>query len=345
MHSIFAIDGGLSLAARGATTGGGFGFNLSRHSRTGQEARQSSGCVIAGFGGGRSGWTTATTRALGNLRRRSSFRRRLRNDFDRRGLSLFGGFSGDVCGLAFSLVFARTFALAVEAIVALLATALPALAAGFAASAVLALGARLTIIAAFAGLIAVAALLVTVTIPIAGLILIAITVAVLIPILVAVTRLITVAVAIGIARLIALFGANGGFLSGAVRGLLGGQEGGGLCAGFVFEIDVEALVRQFARGDVREGPLRLKRAQDAVIVFGVLLVVFSQNPVAGRRGVAGQLLIPLIDGLGVAPDLDVLGALRVPRTIRIGVVGVIRARLVPIASALTLHALEISHAR
>ena len=131
----------------------------------------------------------------------------------------------------------------------------------------------------------------------------------------------------------------------AIRRLLRRHEGCGLGAGFVFEIDVEALVRQFARGDVGEGALGLKRAQNPVIVFGVLLVVLGQHPVAAGRRVTGQLLIALINGLGVAADLDVFGPLRIPRTIRIGVVGVIGARLVPIASALTLHALEISHSR
>lgn len=344
MYLVFAVGGGLDLAAGRTATWRDFTLSLGWDGRTRQEAWQSGGRIVVGFRGGDSGGrTAATTRALNNLRRRSGFRCSIGDDFNRRGRSLFIGFSGDVCSLAFNLIFARTFALAVETIVALLTTALPALAAGFTASAVLAIGARLAIIAAFTGLITITILLVT--IPVAGLILIAITVAVLIPVLVAVTRLITVAVAIGFARLVALFGARCGFLRGAVCGLLGGQEGGGLGAGFVFEIDVEALVRQFARGDVREGPLRLERAQDAVIVFGVLLIVFSQNPVAARRGVTRQLLVAFVNGLGVAPDLDVLGALRVPRTIRIGVVGVRRPRLVPIASALTLHALEISHAR
>src|SRR5690606_17094641 len=62
--------------------------------------------------------------------------------------------------------------------------------------------------------------------------------------------------------------------------LLGGEEGGGLGAGFVLEIDVEALADLFALGDVLERPLGLKGAQHAEIVLGVLQVVFRQHPVA-----------------------------------------------------------------
>ena len=161
----------------------------------------------------------------------------------------------------------------------------------------------------------------------------AILVAILVPALVAV------------AVLVALFGAVGRFLGLALGGLLGGQEGGGLGAGFVLEVDVEALVRLLARGDVREGPLRLERAQDAVIVLGVLLIVFGQHPVAAGGRIAGQLLIALVHGLGVAADLDVLGTLGVPGPVGIGVVRVVRPRLVAVAPTLTLHALEISHSR
>ena len=98
----------------------------------------------------------------------------------------------------------------------------------------------------------------------------------------------------------------------AVGGLLRGEEGGGLGPRLVLEIDVIALVGQFARGDLADRPLRLQGAQDAEIVFGVLEVVLGQNPVTRRTGVAGQLLVALVDGLGVAADLDVLGTLRVP---------------------------------
>src|SRR5690606_2980645 len=98
-----------------------------------------------------------------------------------------------------------------------------------------------------------------------------------------------------------------------------------------------------ALGDFLERPLRLKRAQNPEIVLGVLQIVLRQNPVAGRGRVPRQLLIALIDGLGVAAHLDVLGALRVPGTVRIGAVALIAG--LPVAPALALHALEISHRR
>src|SRR5690606_939125 len=132
-------------------------------------------------------------------------------------------------------------------------------------------------------------------------------------------------------------------LGGALGlGLLGGEDGGGLGARLVLEVDVEALSGQLALGDLGHRPRRLQGAQNAEIVLGVLGVVLGENAVAGGGGVARQLHVALIDGLRVAANLDVLGALGVPRTVRIGGVGVAAARL-PVASALTLHALEISH--
>jgi len=129
-------------------------------------------------------------------------------------------------------------------------------------------------------------------------------------------------------------------------GLLGGEEGGGLGPGLVLEIDVIALVGQFARGDLRHRTLRLQGAQDAEIVFGVLHVVFGQHPVAAGGRIAAELLIALIDRLGVAADLDVLRALGIPRPVRIAAVGVAgTAAGLSVAPALTLHALEISHIR
>ena len=204
-----------------------------------------------------------------------------------------------------------------EAAGALLAPALPALAAAFAATAAFAFGASLTLFGvAVLALGPLGAFLTGAFLAFAALLLGA---------FLALTLLLR-PVGLG------LFG-----------GLLSGDEGGGLSARLVFEVDVEALVRQLARGDVGEGLLRLERPQHAIIVLGVLLVVFGQHPVAGGRGVARQLLIALVHGLRVAADLDVLGPLRVPRTVRIGVVGVVGAAGLPVASALTLHALEVSH--
>ncbi len=94
--------------------------------------------------------------------------------------------------------------------------------------------------------------------------------------------------------------------------MLSSDDRGGLSARFVLEIDVEPLASQFALGDLADRALRLKRAQDAEIVFGVLGVVLGQNAVASGCGVARQLHIAFVDGLGVAPDLDVLGTLRIP---------------------------------
>ena len=152
-----------------------------------------------------------------------------------------------------------------------------------------------------------------------------------------------------LARLLRALGGLGvagvALLLDAVGGLLRGEEGGGLGPRLVLEIDVIALVGQFARGDLADRPLRLEGAQDAEIVFGVLEVVLGQNPVARRTGVAGQLLVALVDGLGVAADLDVLGTLRVPRTVGVRRIGIAATAATgfPVATALTLHALEISH--
>ena len=81
-------------------------------------------------------------------------------------------------------------------------------------------------------------------------------------------------------------------------------------------------------------------------MLGVLEVVLTQHPVAGRIRVAGQLLVLLEDVLGVAAHLHAVGAVRIESSI-----GVVRLRLAaaaaaattPIAPALALHTLEISH--
>jgi hypothetical protein len=81
-------------------------------------------------------------------------------------------------------------------------------------------------------------------------------------------------------------------------------------------------------------------------MLGVLKIVLSEDPVAGRRGVTGKLLVLLEDVLGVAADLDALWPVGVERSI-----GVLSLRLAAsaastataIATALTLHTLEISH--
>jgi len=79
-------------------------------------------------------------------------------------------------------------------------------------------------------------------------------------------------------------------------------------------------------------------------VFGVLEIVLRQDPVAGRRRVAGELLVLLENVLGVAPHLDAVGAVRIEGAVRVVLLGLVPAASA-IASALTLHALEISHMR
>src|SRR5690606_8214136 len=116
-------------------------------------------------------------------------------------------------GLAFTLIV-------LEAAVALLAAALPALAAAFATAALAALAVR------------------------AG------------------VRALAVTVAIGLA--FGAFGLTAGFVfQTALLSLLGGDDGGGLGARLVLEVDVEALAGLFALRDLADRALGLKRAQDA----------------------------------------------------------------------------------
>src|SRR5690606_13002734 len=134
--------------------------------------------------------------------------------------------------LARRRIFARgrsvAFAFIVlEAAVALLTPALPALPARFAAAALAAFG---------VGAI-VRSLAVTVTVTVA----------------IAVTVAVGLAVgALGLAARLVFYT--------ALLGLLSGDDRGGLSARFVLEIDVEALARQFALGDLADRALRLKRA-------------------------------------------------------------------------------------
>ena len=76
-------------------------------------------------------------------------------------------------------------------------------------------------------------------------------------------------------------------------------------------------------------------------MLGVLEEVLGKDAVAGGGGVAGQLLVALEDGLGVAADLDPLGAVGLQGPVRIVLLRL--ATGAAIATALTLHALEISH--
>jgi hypothetical protein len=125
-----------------------------------------------------------------------------------------------------------------------------------------------------------------------------------------------------------------------VRGLL-------FAAAVVFrrlglEVDVEAGGILVAAEDLRDRPVRLHGAKGAEVVFGVLQVVLREHPVAGRRRVAGELLVALEDGLGGAADLHIVRSVRLERAIGV-VLGLAPAATAAIAAALTLHTLEISH--
>ena len=89
-------------------------------------------------------------------------------------------------------------------------------------------------------------------------------------------------------------------------------------------------------------PLRLKGAQQAEIMFGVLQIVLTQHPVAGGVRIPGELLVLLEDVLRVAAHLHAFGAVGIE-----GPIGVLwlPAATAPIAPSLALHTLEISHVR
>jgi hypothetical protein len=139
-----------------------------------------------------------------------------------------------------------------------------------------------------------------------------------------------------------------GGLAGFRRGRVCGF---GLSLGaFVLKIDVEARGEMVAAEDFAGGSRRLHGAQQAEIVFGVLQVVLAEDPIAGRRGVSGELLVFLEDVLGVAADLRALGAVGVKRPIGVLSLGLAAAAAAAatsatatIPAALTLHTLEISH--
>src|SRR5262249_14087951 len=141
-----------------------------------------------------------------------------------------------------------------------------------------------------------------VAIPVAALVAV-VAIAVPIPVPGPVVAVLPVAVA-GLAAFARLAGGRGraAFSGGLVGGL-----GLGL-GGLVLEVDVEAGGELVAAEDLGSGPLRLHGAQQAEIVLCVLQVILGQHPVAGRRGVAGELLVLFEHVLGVAPHLDAFGA-------------------------------------
>ncbi len=118
---------------------------------------------------------------------------------------------------------------------------------------------------------------------------------------------------------------------------------------FVLEIDVEAGDELVAADNLRKRSLRLHGAHHPEVMLGVLKVVFRYHPVAGGMRVAGKLLIFLIDVLGSAANFDAVGTIGIKRAI--GVVlrsspssATTATSAIAVASALTLHSLEISHA-
>src|SRR5690606_11349055 len=153
----------------------------------------------------------------------------------------------------------------------------------------------------------------------------------------AVVALAVVAVTAAFGALLAAFAIGLGRLGGFLRLCVSG----GLGAALVLEIDVEAGGELIAAEDFAGRPLRLHGAQQSEVVLGVLQVVFGQHPVARRTRVTGQLLVFLEHVLGVAAHLHAVGP--------VGVEGPVRVLLwlapaaAPVAAALTLHTLEISH--
>ena len=78
-------------------------------------------------------------------------------------------------------------------------------------------------------------------------------------------------------------------------------------------------------------------------MFGVLLIAFGQHPVAGGQGVARQLLVLLEDVLRGAPNLDAFGSIGFESAVGVLLRLAAAASATPIAAALPLHTLEISH--
>ena len=133
------------------------------------------------------------------------------------------------------------------------------------------------------------------------------------------------------------------FLAFALAAVFGGlfDALGAALFGIGLEVDVKAGGLVVAAEDFAGRTLRLHGAQRAEVVFGVLQVVLGENPVPGRRSIAGELLVALEDALGGAADLDVVGSVGLEGAV--GVVLWLAPTAAAIAAALTLHALEISH--
>lgn len=116
-----------------------------------------------------------------------------------------------------------------------------------------------------------------------------------------------------------------------------------LLAALVLEIDVIAGGELVSAQNLGWRTVRLDGAKQAEIVLCVLEVVLAQNPVAGGVRVAGQLLVFFKHVLRVTANLDAVRAVGIEGPV--GVLGRLAApaTATPVAPALALHALEISH--
>src|SRR5690606_12638304 len=106
--------------------------------------------------------------------------------------------------------------------------------------------------------------------------------------------------------------------------------------------DVEARRELVAAQDLARRALRLHGAQQAEIVLGVLQVVLGEDAVAGRAGVARQLLVLFEDVLRVAAHLHAVRAVGVESAVRVLLLRLAAAAGAAITATLTLHTLEIS---
>src|SRR5206468_2735922 len=126
----------------------------------------------------------------------------------------------------------------------------------------------------------------------------------------------------------------------AARAILGRRLG----AALVLEVDVVARGEGVTPHDLAGGLVGLHRADDAEVMLGVLQVVLAEDPVAGGRRVARQLLVLLEHVLGVAADLDVVGPIGLERAVDV-VLGLAAAAATaaatavatPVAATLPLH--------
>jgi hypothetical protein len=112
-------------------------------------------------------------------------------------------------------------------------------------------------------------------------------------------------------------------------------------ARLVLEIDVKAGVELVSTYDLGGGPIGLHGPDQAEIVLCVLQEVLREDAVTGGTRVSRELLVLFVDDLGASANLDAFRPIGL-----YGPVGVVLLRLAyraAIATALTLHALEISH--